>query len=154
MDALASLPDNLDDEMTADIQAEVADEIPAITPRSTRKSRERQFSHKMKMLGKKFDRERRAENFKPTITVMSRNEIRRRFGPNLARYNRHTGKPHEHAQEIMRRALTPAQRKTFRDNIAAGLGMGANIPEGARVVEFNGPVSSGKMLYATTPVTA
>lgn len=132
MDALASLPDNFDDldgiEMTADEDhgagsGGIDTGIPPITPRSTRKSRERQFAHKMKMLGKKFDRERRAENFRPTITVMSRNEIRRRFGPNYARYNRHTGAPHEHAQERMRNTMTPLERRAFRAKVAGQLGV-------------------------------
>jgi hypothetical protein len=77
--------------------------VPAITPASTRNSFERQLSHRARMEGKKLDRARRAENFKPRITKMSRNEIRRRFGPSISHANRHTGKPHEHAQEIARR---------------------------------------------------
>lgn len=82
--------------------AEGAAAIPPITPTSTKRSPERIFAHKMRMIGKQMDRDRKAGE-RDKILVMSRNEIRRRFGPSIARINRHTGKPHEHAQAIARR---------------------------------------------------
>lgn len=95
-------------------------DIPPITPKSTKRSEERRFSHKAKMDGKKFDRERRRGE-EPRITLMSRQEIRRRYGPSIASVNRHTGMPHEHAGEIMHRTMTPRERRDFSDSVRAQL---------------------------------
>lgn len=129
--------------------------VPAITPRSTRKSPERMLAHKAKMDGKKYDRDRRynSPNHGVKITVMSRTEIRRRFGPSFARVNRHTGKPHEHAQEIMRNTMNPIARRAFRERVAASLAL-PSVPEDAPLYEISGPLSDGRMLFATNMVSA
>lgn len=96
---------------------------PAIHPRSTR--RERQFAHVAKMAGKRFNRANgifAGESPK----IRSRNHLRMTTGyTSIAKGNRHTNAPHEHAREIMRRSMTPLERRAFREKIAAQLGVSA-----------------------------
>ncbi len=94
---------------------------PAIHPGSTRK--ERMFAHKAKMVGKKYDRARRADQ---RTQITTRAELRRLVGVNShPTINRHTGKPHECAREIMRRTMTPLQRRDFAAGVVAKLGIAA-----------------------------
>lgn len=67
---------------------------------------ERLEVHKAKMAGKVYDRNRRfPERFNFLRTGFSRSALKRMVGyGSIARANRHTGKPHEHAGEIARRA--------------------------------------------------
>lgn len=96
---------------------------PAITPRSTRA--ERQFAHKAKMAGKRYNRENGIERGE-SPQIMSRNHLRRLTGfTSIAKANRHTGKPHEHAREIMRRTMTPLERRAFAASVAAQLQVAA-----------------------------
>lgn len=92
--------------------AEGAAAIPPITPTSTKRSPERIFAHKMRMIGKQMDRDRRAgqpHDFRNS--GMSRSALKRMYGiGSIARVNRHTGKPHEHAREIGRRTMQELQR--------------------------------------------
>ena len=68
---------------------------------NTATKEERRIVHEAKMAGKMLDRARR----RPTVA------IRRNFGlGSIARVNRHTGKPHEHARQTARIA-----RQTERD---------------------------------------
>jgi hypothetical protein len=39
----------------------------------------------------------------------------------IAKLNRHTGKPHDHAREIMRNSMTIAERREFAAKVAAAL---------------------------------
>jgi hypothetical protein len=67
---------------------------------------EREELHKAKMAGKVYDRARRAESFRFDFygCSLSRSRIKRMFGySSIARANRHTGEPHQHAREIARR---------------------------------------------------
>ena len=88
---------------------------PAIHPRSTRK--QRQFAHAAKMAGKRYDaqRDRRTQ-------IRTRASLRSVLGVgSIAQLNRHTGKPHENAREIMRRSMTIAERREFAAKVAAAL---------------------------------
>lgn len=66
---------------------------------------ERQEIHKAKMAGKVYDRNRRfPEKFDFYGCGLSRSRIKRMFGyGSIARGNRHTNEPHQHAAEIARR---------------------------------------------------
>lgn len=98
----------------------VPDLPPAITPRSTRA--QRQFAHKAKMEGKKYDRERRAGTI-GLGPMRTKADVRRVYGiGSIAGVNRHTGKPHEHARERMRNTMTPLERRQFRASLAEQLG--------------------------------
>jgi hypothetical protein len=102
-----------------EVDAVAFDDLPApITPRSTRA--QRMFAHEAKMAGKRYDRERRGPPESPRF--FSRNQARRLTGyTSIAQGNRHTGKPHEHAREIMRNTMTPLQRRAFAAKVATAL---------------------------------
>lgn len=98
---------NATENSPADLEDLLDNAVPAITPRSTRKSPERQLAHKAKMAGKKLDHARRIASgaYLARPQFRSINEVRRYYNRgSIARINRHTGKPHEHKQEIARRA--------------------------------------------------
>jgi hypothetical protein len=112
----------IEEAMTLKNSADLDDLPPAITPRSTRA--QRKFAHVAKMAGKRYNRENgivRGESPK----LRSRNHARRLTGyTSIAKHNRHTGKPHEHAREIMRRTMTPFQRRAFAHAVALQLAEG------------------------------
>lgn len=90
---------------------------PAITPRSTRK--QRQFAHKAKMEGKRYNAEHLGDR---RTQIRTRAQLRSVLGVNsIAQRNRHTGKPHEHARERMRNTMTIAKRRAFAAQVAAQL---------------------------------
>lgn len=94
---------------------------PAIHPRSTKA--ERKFAHKARMEGKRYDRIRKQGQ---TSQIRYRADLRRLVGVgSIAEFNRHTGKPHEHAREIMRNTMTIAERRAFTAKVAAHLGIAA-----------------------------
>lgn len=102
-------------------ERQLLDLPPALAPCSTRA--QRRFAHKAKMEGKSYDRSRRAMQRAPITT---RVQARRLVGlGSIAQLNRHTGKPHEDAREIMRRTMSPIERRAFAAKVAAQLGMAA-----------------------------
>jgi hypothetical protein len=82
---------------------------------------ERLEVHQAKMAGKRFNRENgifRGESPRPrSLNMLNRLTSFR----SIAQGNRNTGKPHEHAREIMRRTMSPLQRRAFAAAVAANL---------------------------------
>jgi hypothetical protein len=92
---------------------------PQINERSTRA--ERMFAHRAKMAGKVYNRANGIIAGE-SPQIRSRNQLNRTTGyMSIAQRNRHTGKPHENAREIMRRTMSPLERRAFAAAVAANL---------------------------------
>jgi hypothetical protein len=108
---------------TATELAKLDAELPAITPRSTRKSPERRAAHKARMEGKVYNREHLPRE-RSEITTKA--QFRRLIGnTSIAQFNRHTRRPHENAREIMRRTMSVAERRAFTAQVGGQLGLAA-----------------------------
>jgi ABC-type hemin transport system ATPase subunit len=78
---------------------------------NTATKEERIELHRAKMAGKVIDRQRLVAQ---RTAIEYKFQARRLIGlGSIAQINRHTGKPHENAREIMRREMTPLQRRAF-----------------------------------------
>ena len=90
---------------------------------NTATKQERVEAHVAKIAGKRYDRARHGG---ARSEITTRAAFRRIFGyTSIARRNRHTNKPHEHAREIMRNTMTIAERRAFAASVAVQLGLAA-----------------------------
>jgi hypothetical protein len=90
---------------------------------STSTKQEQRELHAAKMAGKVYNREHLKQQ---RSELRYRADVRRLFGfGSIAGVNRHTRRPHENAREIMRRTMTPFERRAFAEAVRQNLALAA-----------------------------